>query len=270
MHYLFVLTQDAEAVGRTQHAYVVIDEAQDVSPLDLLCLRRLEQRPCFSLLGDLAQSIYAHRGLASWAEAEEVFVGAPSRYAECRVSYRTTAEITELANRVLRRIAAAPPQPAGAPPPSLPTSEGAGAQPFDRHGPAPTLTRAGSAAELPGAVARAVAELRRRGYASVGVITRTPERARALAGPLAGGGLEDAQLALAPDFTYRGGVVLLPVALAKGLEFDAAVVVDADGATYGPWAFDGRLLYVALTRAMQELHVVWAGELTPHLAAPEP
>jgi DNA helicase-2/ATP-dependent DNA helicase PcrA len=79
------------------------------------------------------------------------------------------------------------------------------------------------------------------------------------------------QLALAPGFEFRGGVVLLPVALAKGLEFDAAVVVDADGETYGPDAFDGRLLYVALTRAMHELHVLWTGgadRLSPHLVAP--
>ena len=50
-----------------------------VSPLDLLCLRRLEQRPCFTVLGDLAQSIYAHRGLTSWDEAAAVFA---ERYPE--------------------------------------------------------------------------------------------------------------------------------------------------------------------------------------------
>jgi DNA helicase-2/ATP-dependent DNA helicase PcrA len=108
------------------------------------------------------------------------------------------------------------------------------------------------------------------GHASVGIITRTPARARALAPLLARAGLSDAQLALAPDFAYRGGVIVLPVALAKGLEFDAAVVVDADGATYGPSAFDARLLYVALTRALHALRVIWAGSLSPHLAGPAP
>jgi DNA helicase II / ATP-dependent DNA helicase PcrA len=58
------------------------------------------------------------------------------------------------------------------------------------------------------------------------------------------------------------------VALAKGLEFDAAVVVDADARTYAAARFDARLLYVALTRAMHALHLIWSGELSPHLAAP--
>ena len=118
LHYLFVLSQGADAVGRAQHAYVVVDEAQDVSPLDLLCLRHLEQRPCFTLLGDLAQSIYAHRGLTSWDEAAEVFAGGPYRFAECRVGYRTTAEITALANRVRRGTADG--QPSGRRPASRP------------------------------------------------------------------------------------------------------------------------------------------------------
>jgi DNA helicase-2/ATP-dependent DNA helicase PcrA len=61
-------------------------------------------------------------------------------------------------------------------------------------------------------------------------------------------------------------VIVLPVALAKGLEFDAAVVVDADENTYGPSAFDARLLYVALTRALHALRVIWAGRPSPHLA----
>jgi DNA helicase IV len=255
VHYLYILSQSPEAVGRTQHAYVVIDEAQDVSPLDLLCLRRLEQRPCFTILGDLAQSIYAHRGLTSWDEAAEIFAGQPYRFAENRVSYRTTAEITALANRVLRRL----------------TAGGAGARPVGRHGPEPALTGVADPAALPAAVAGAVSTLRRREYSSVGIVTRTAARARELAPLLAAAGAEGVQLALAPGFEFRGGVVLLPVALAKGLEFDAAVVVDADGETYGPDAFDGRLLYVALTRAMHELHVLWAGgadRLSPHLAAP--
>jgi DNA helicase II / ATP-dependent DNA helicase PcrA len=257
LHYLFVLSQGADAVGRAQHAYVVVDEAQDVSPLDLLCLRHLEQRPCFTLLGDLAQSIYAHRGLTSWDEAAEVFAGGPYRFAECRVGYRTTAEITALANRVRRGTADG--QPSGAP-----------ALAFDRHGPPPVLTAVAGEAELPLAVVGAVSELRGQGHASVGIITRTPARALALAPLLARAGLPDAQLALAPDFAYRGGVIVLPVALAKGLEFDAAVVVDADGATYGPSAFDARLLYVALTRALHALRVIWAGSLSPHLAGPAP
>ena len=253
LHYLFVLSQGADAVGRAQHAYVVVDEAQDVSPLDLLCLRHLEQRPCFTLLGDLAQSIYAHRGLTSWDEAARSSPGGPT-------ASQSAGSATA-------------PRPRS--PPS-PTASGAGPPPARRlwpstaTGPRPCSPPCPRRRTLPLAVAGAVSELRRGGYASVGIITRTPARARALAPLLARAGLPDAQLALAPDFAYRGGVIVLPVALAKGLEFDAAVVVDADGATYGPSAFDARLLYVALTRALHALRVIWRPAADASSPAPRP
>jgi DNA helicase-2/ATP-dependent DNA helicase PcrA len=261
IHYLFVLSQDPEVVGRTGHEHVVVDEAQDVSELDLLCLRRLERRHRFTLLGDLAQSIYAHRGLTSWAQAEAIFAGAPYRYEECAVGYRTTAEITALANRVLASIARLQDAPSS----RVRSARPALAQTVDRHGPPPSLTAAADEAELVAAVAGAVAGARERRYASIAIITKTAGRARHLAAGLKQAGVPDVALAAAPDFEYRGGVVLLPVHLAKGLEFDAAVVVDADANTYPATPFDGRLLYVALTRALHALHAIWTGHLSPHL-----
>jgi DNA helicase-2/ATP-dependent DNA helicase PcrA len=120
---------------------------------------------------------------------------------------------------------------------------------------------------LVAAVAASVAGLRARGYASVAIIAKTSQRARDIVERLTEAGVQEVALAVQPDFDYRGGMVALPVWLAKGLEFDAAIVIDADAHTYGADAFDGRLLYVALTRAMHELHVIWKGELTPHLRA---
>ena len=264
LHYLYVLSQSPDAVGRTQHAYVVIDEAQDVSPLDLLCLRRLEQRPCFTLLGDLAQSIYAHRGLTSWDEAAEVFAGSPYRYAESRVSYRTTAEITALANRVRRGTAAGAPD---------------GTRPVRRRRPGPGF-------RPPRAAARALRRRRRgrgargrgpplwpgcagRATPAWGSSPAPPPGRRAWPRSWSAPGSRTRSWPWPRTSSYRGGVIVLPVALAKGLEFDAAVVVDADAATYGPAAFDARLLYVALTRAMHALRVVWAGSPSPHLGDAE-
>jgi DNA helicase IV len=289
IHYLFVISQDPEKVGRAVHEHVVIDEAQDVAELDLHCLRLLERRQRFTLVGDLAQSIYSHRGLSSWAQVEQVFAGAPSVREECSVSYRTTAEITNLANRVLRSLSR------GSLAPRLLSSGGElggplpSARAFERHGPLPSLVQVKDEAALLEAVSRAIAAARARGALNVAVIAKTSERARDMAArltristdrvhgagvrtPAAVTGIFDSETALAgpaasPDIDYRGGVVALPVHLAKGLEFDAAVVVDADAQTYASTSFDGRLLYVALTRALHELHVVWVGQLTSHLQA---
>ena len=57
-------------------------------------------------------------------------------------------------------------------------------------------------------------------------------------------------------------LTVFPVALVKGLEFDAVVVWDADTSHYGETPFEARLLYVALTRALHELYVCAVGELS--------
>ena len=158
-----------------------------------------------------------------------------------RVGYRTTAEITALANRVRRTAAPAVGAPATGP------STATGPRPCSPPCPARQSCPRPCPAPWPSCGAR--------GAPAWGSSPAPPARALALAPP-GPGRAPDAQLALAPDFAYRGGVIVLPVALAKGLEFDAAVVVDADGATYGPSAFDARLLYVALTRALHALRVI--------------
>src|SRR5205823_3954336 len=149
------------------------------------------------------------RGLTSWEQAAAVFAGSPYRYEECTVSYRTTAEITRLANRVRRGTADV-------------------AQAFERHGPEPELVAAAGEAEVGGALVRSVERLRARGYGSVAIIAKTAERARAMGELLARAGGEDVAVVTQPNFDYRGGAVVLPVWLAKGLEFDASIVVDAD------------------------------------------
>jgi len=73
------------------------------------------------------------------------------------------------------------------------------------------------------------------------------------------------RLATSSDFKYEGGIVIVPVHLAKGMEFEASLVVDADTQTYTETEFDGRLLYVALTRALHILHVFWIGQISKHL-----
>ena len=248
MHYLCILTQPPDDLGAVNHDYVVVDEAQDLSELDLLCLRKLERKPSVTFLGDLSQSIYSHRGATSWSHLLGAYGDRELTYEECPVSYRTTYEITALANRVLRSLA------------RIEGRSGADerlAQAFDRHGPPPVLERVEAPEEVPAAVRRALDELLAEGQRSVAVICKTPQRAREIFDALEAAHFSGAALINQPDYEYEGGVAVVPAALAKGLEFDAAVIVDADDVTYSGSAFDGRLLYVALTRAMHALRVIW-------------
>jgi superfamily I DNA/RNA helicase len=111
-------------------------------------------------------------------------------------------------------------------------------------GRAPAFVAAGDEPALPAQVARATADLAG-AYASVAVIVPAGLRAAVAAGLPAAATVLDP-----PD--------------AKGLEFDAVVVVEPD-LIAGGTARGLRLLYVALTRAVQELVVVHARPLPPAL-----
>jgi len=277
MHYLCILSQPPDDLGDMNHDYVVVDEAQDLSELDLLCLRRLERKQSITFLGDLAQSIYGHRGATSWEHVLGTYADRDVTYEEVPVSYRTTSEITAFANRVLSSLARIEGRTG--------TAERL-AQAFDRHGAPPVVERVERPGDQLATVKGIVDALLAEGRRSVAVIAKTPQRAREIYDALEGlgvartsdvarphGGVGGAErvrpshvaLMTQADYEYLGGVVVVPVALAKGLEFDAAVVVDAAAETYSGSAFDGRLLYVALTRAMHALYVTLCGVLTPHL-----
>lgn len=252
LHYLYTLVDPPTA---PPFDHVIVDEAQDLSELELVTLRRFSRNGSFTLLGDLAQSIHGYRGLSMWERVVALLTGERITRHNVQRSYRTTQEITTLANRVLRSI--------GRLRPGLGILD---AEPFPRHGPAPTRATFQNDDQLVAAVQAALAEIARGGHQNVAVITKTLARSNWLTGALkqgAGGG--DLQTALTEDFRYAGGTVVLPVHLAKGMEFDATIVVDASNAYYSATEFDARLLYVALTRAMHELHVFAVGAMSPHL-----
>jgi DNA helicase IV len=59
---------------------------------------------------------------------------------------------------------------------------------------------------------------------------------------------------------YRGGMVIVPAYLAKGLEFDMVLIPDADSPVYMMNELDIKLLYMAITRALHRLHIYYHGE----------
>ena len=58
----------------------------------------------------------------------------------------------------------------------------------------------------------------------------------------------------------------MPAYLAKGIEFDAVVVTDVDDVSYARTTNDATLLYVAVTRALHRLLIVWSGRPSPLIA----
>jgi DNA helicase IV len=233
------LLDEAEAVisgPPRSYGHIVVDEAQDLSAMGLRALARRAPAGSMTVLGDLAQAT-APAAQESW-EAAITHLGGPgvAQRADLDVGYRVPAAIMDMANRLL--ATAAPDvtpcrsvRLAGRAPEFVPVAPGAGAD--------------GVAEAVGEAVARLAAD-----HASVGVVVTPALRAAV-------------RSAVAP---LDGTATLLDPPEAKGLEFDAVVVVEP-ALIAGGTARGLRLLYVALTRAVQELVVVHAEPLPRALAA---
>ncbi len=244
-----VLVDEAEAlingVPRT-YGHIVVDEAQDLSAMELRALARRCPSGSMTVLGDLAQST-APAAQYSW-EAAVTHLGSPptATIAELGLGYRVPAPILDVANRLLPSVA-----PGVRPSRSVRTD-----------GRAPRVVAAANADTLTATAAATVADLAGR-WASVGVVATDATL------PATAGALKDAGVAFGSGLRAGAGevVTLLAPPEAKGLEFDAVVVVEPAG-FLGPvddGGSGGRLLYVALTRAVQELVLVHADPLPPAL-----
>jgi DNA helicase IV len=229
--------------------HVIVDEAQDLSAMAWRMIMRRCPSRSMTIVGDLAQT-GAPWGATSWARALDPH--APGRWRQERltVNYRTPAEIMAVAADVLAGVA-----PHLAPPASVRET---GNQPWH--------LRVGQA-DLPARLAGlAAAEAREIAGGRLAVLVPAGQ-ARALGEYLAAA-LPGAVVAHGPD-ALDAAVAVLTVTEAKGLEFDAVIVVEpASILAESPNGANN--LYVALTRATQRLGVVHAADLPPTLSRLQP
>ncbi|WP_335939046.1 HelD family protein [Streptomyces sp. PTD5-9] len=209
------------AAERTEYTHVIVDEAQDLTPMQWRMVGRRGRHATWTVVGDPAQSSWSDPDEAAQAR-DEALGTRPRRRFTLTVNYRNPAEIAELASKVL---ALAMP---GTEPPSAVRSTGVKPR-FE------TVRDGDLAAAVREEARRLLAEV----DGTVGVVVAMGRRAQAR------------------DWLDGLGerVVALGSLEAKGLEYDATVVVSpAEIADESPAGL--RVLYVALTRATQQLTVV--------------
>ena len=228
--------------------HIVVDEAQELSPMSWRMLMRRCPARSMTVVGDMAQASDLGGG-SSWQEVLEPHLGDRWRQERLTINYRTPAEIADVAGDVLAAI-----DPELHPP-----------RPVRETGVVPWSRRA-AAGELPavlGALARIGGQPDRAGRLAVIVPgSRLAELTAAVADVV-----PDVISAEAPDLDRP--VVVLSVTQAKGLEFDAVLVADPTRiAADSPRGLND--LYVAITRATQRLGVVHEGELPKVLSRLQP
>jgi hypothetical protein len=238
---MVLIDEASDLITRTPSlAHVVIDEAQDLSPMECRALGRRCSTGAATVLGDLAQ------GTTPWSapswEALLSHLGKPGAgVRELSVGYRVPRQILDYASTLLAVIA-----PGLRPASSLRADPGALEV---VHAAAASLGQA-----VVQACARACAQ-----PGSVGVIAADPQ-VPALAGALDGAGVRYG----APGSDAR--LTLVPVTLAKGLEYDHVIVVEP-ARIVAAEARGLHRLYVALTRAVSRLTVLHTEPLPSPLPA---
>ena len=247
--------------------HVVVDEAQDLSAVELLPLiASTGDRQSMTLAGDVVQKVVFDNGYESW---EELFaqLGPSLKHGALsveplRLSYRSTAEVVEFAREVLGPLA-----PAEAPR-------------AVRHGaPVEVFSFVDPGEEVAFLADNLRALMAREPLASCAVLLRYPERARFFYDHLVDAEVPRLRLVLPGDgdggiasasddeFSFAPGIDVTTIAKVKGLEYDYVVLVEVTEAMFPDALVSRHLLHIGATRAAHQLWVTTSIE-TPSTLLP--
>lgn len=224
--------------------HIVVDEAQDITPMQFKLLTLFCPAKNMTVMGDMKQGIYAHHGVSDW---DELIGDAPFKLERIANSYRSTKQINTYANRLLSRVGFD------------------GDQLIDsvsREGPEVVQSGFGRLDAWAQETLKVIQDAARQNWKTTAIIGKTLASCRRLEQALKTAGLDAVKLIEDAGTDQIAPVIVIPLHLAKGLEFDVVVIADADEETYPTDALHARLLYVAITRAAHQLFVNWVGELS--------
>lgn len=235
---------DAISGVLSRYGHIVVDEAQDLSYMQLRAVRRRSQNGSMTVVGDIAQatSAYARK---DWNQVLTT-LGTEDKFteAELTIGYRVPAPVLAIAAKVLATAA-----------PGLTAPEA-----FPRQIEEEPRWRVVALDELMNAVVSSVKDYSSRGL-FVGVIVAEPQMVSVRTAFRAAG----IKYSESADGGLSQGINLVSPEESKGLEFDAVVVVEP--ASILELAQGDKLLYVALTRTVHHLDVILREDRVPEMFA---
>ncbi|MBM7540335.1 RNA polymerase recycling motor HelD [Amphibacillus cookii] len=220
--------------------YVVIDEGQDYSLFQIRSLVRVTGTRLFTILGDLAQGIHSYRGIDDWQSIIQHALP-KANYLTLQKSYRTTIEIMQLANQMISHSQR-----------SFPLAD-----PVIRYGGLPEFHIIKDNKQLIKQILATLELNKQRNLIKTAIICKSLLTCEKILNQLNKVNV-NCQL-LSDNDHITSDIVVVPVHLAKGLEFDAVILAELDDC-YTNTNQDQKLLYVAITRAMHKLDFI-ASEL---------
>ena len=223
--YLAIKLEGKKATKDYRH--VVIDEAQDYSPLQFKVVRELTGTKYFTVVGDVNQRLIKYSDLAPMMELGKIFDDVNSEIYNLNKSYRSTYEIMEYANKYLDEDRIIP---------------------IVRHGKPVEEIEFHNNEELSESIIESLKEFSNEGLESIAIITRDKEELEKVYNLISN------KVHLVKfdneDVLYKGGNVIIPSYFAKGLEFDGVIIVD-NGSSKDE--NEDLIKYIMSTRALHRL-----------------
>lgn len=229
------------------YEHILVDEAQDLSPLELsVVLATSSKARSVTLAGDVQQRMLLDNGFSDWNTVLDELGFDHVEIEPLKLSYRSTHEIIEFSRAVLGPLAAADAPEA--------TRHGAPVELFE-------LGHAGDAAAFLGEALRDLVS--EEPNASVAIVARFPEQADVYYQALVRAEVRGVRRVAEQDFSFKPGIDVTDVRQVKGLEFDYVILVDVTDNAYPDDDEARHLLHIGATRAAHQLWLITGGKPSP-------
>ncbi len=249
--YLYKRVKETESISEAHH--VVIDEAQDFGMMAYSVLKFCIKDCTYTIMGDVSQNIHFGCGLNDWEELKKLYLQeSRASFSTLKKSYRNTVEISRFATKILHhgKFAVYP------------------VEPIIRHGDEPKVLQRENREKLLQTAASICEAWTSKGLETIAVVCRDLASAKRTEQELAR--WTKVRTFDMDTSEFGAGIMVLPVEYTKGLEFDAVLILEPTREDYPVDDGHAKLLYVAATRALHELCVLYTEDLTGLIAEPVP
>jgi len=220
-----------------EFSLLFIDEAQDFGSSLYYVLRQVLPDCFFTIMGDVSQNINYETGMNDWDEISSFMLTGPKdKFKLLSKSYRNTIEISEYAGRILEKASAGLYK----------------ITPVIRHGIAVVEEEHWGEGEMVKRTWELISQIHERGYQTIAVICRDENETEKVRMLLA----DKTNPEGFDEIKFAPGLMILPVRLTKGLEFDAVIIWNPEQINKIESPKTAKQFYVAATRALHELYIL--------------
>lgn len=222
---------------KNKFRHIVIDEAQDYSPLAFSMIKEICSMESFTVVGDLAQGIYFFKGITDWnILKEKIFKN--SEFIYLKQSYRSTVEIIDYANKIFRR------QKLNFEP----------SRAVLRHGKEVKHIEVATQKDMVMKIDDICEDVLNSGKRIVAVTCKSSDECKKVYSYLRKNSNYSWTLVKDRMDDFEFNFMVIPSYMTKGLEFDCSIVINEN--SYEDNIFDNKLLYVVLTRALHFQYII--------------